>query len=309
MKDISEMESVQKLADTYKEDYSYDGKVYAYAPDSWVGGMFYNKDLYEEYGFQPPKDWAEFIEQSKVFLENGIKPLGMFGAALPDLIYWLHDTEGIAKDPELDDKINSGEMKFSEVYSDVMELWYKDCVETGIVSQDMVSITDEQRLDEFATGKAAATLTGPWAIKGLKEKNPELNIGVVPFVGTEGNTYAMGATNIGIAINAKAKNLENAELFLEYMGTGETLQKYQGVTGNFLGVEGVEYEVDPAMEPMKEYAESGKFLIPTSKWTYTDTIDAMMQRGTQEIVMGTKTVEDVLKEVDDKMAELLASEQ
>ena len=36
-----------------------------------------------------------------------------------------------------------------------MELWYKDCVETGIVSQDMVSITDEQRLDEFATGKAA----------------------------------------------------------------------------------------------------------------------------------------------------------
>ena len=122
MKDISEMESVQKLADTYKEDYSYDGKVYAYAPDSWVGGMFYNKDLYEEYGFQPPKDWAEFIEQSKVFLENGIKPLGMFGAALPDLIYWLHDTEGIAKDPELDDKINSGEMKFSEVYSDVMEI-------------------------------------------------------------------------------------------------------------------------------------------------------------------------------------------
>ncbi len=309
MKDISEMESVQKLADTYKEDYSYDGKVYAYAPDSWVGGMFYNKDLYEEYGFQPPKDWAEFIEQSKVFLENGIKPLGMFGAALPDLIYWLHDTEGIAKDPELDDKINRGEMKFSEVYSDVMELWYKDCVETGIVSQDMVSITDEQRLDEFATGKAAATLTGPWAIKGLMEKNPDLNIGVLPFVGTEGNTYAMGATNIGIAINAKAKNPENAELFLEYMGTDETLQKYQGVTGNFLGVEGVEYEVDPAMEPMKEYAESGKFLIPTSKWTYTDTIDSMMQRGTQEIVMGTKTVEDVLKEVDDKMAELLASEQ
>ena len=46
------------------------------------------------------------------------------------------------------------------------------------------------------------------------------------------------------------------------------------------------------MEPVG-YAESGKFLIPTSKWTYTDTIDAMMQRGTQEIVMGTKTVEDI----------------
>ena len=75
------------------------------------------------------------------------------------------------------------------------------------------------RVDEFATGKAAATLTGADGRSKVFRRNLELNIGVVPFVGTEGNTYAMGATNIGIAINAKAKNPENAELFLEYMGT------------------------------------------------------------------------------------------
>lgn len=309
MKDISDMEMVKNLEDTYKADYSYDGKVYAYAPDSWVGGMFYNIDLYEEYGFEAPKDWDEFIEQSKQFLEDGIKPLSMFGAALPDLVYWLHDTEDIAEDSTLDDQINKGDKTFTEVYGDVMERWYTDCVETGIVSPDMVSITDEQRMDEFATGKAAATLTGPWAISGLKEKNPDLNMGVLPFVGTEGNTYAMGATNVGIAMNSKAKNEANAELFMEYMGSEEALKLYQEVTGNFLGVSGIDYEVDPIMEPMKEYAENGDFQIATAKWTYTDTIDSMMQKGTQEIVMGTKTVEDVLDELDAKMADLLASEQ
>lgn len=309
MKDISDMEMVKKLDDTYKADYSYDGKVYAYAPDSWVGGMFYNVDLYQEYGFEPPKDWDEFLEQSKQFLEDGIKPLSMFGAALPDLVYWLHDTEGVAEDSTLDEQINRGEKTFSEVYGDVLEKWYQDCVQSGIVSQDMVSITDEQRMDEFATGKAAATLTGPWAISSLKEKNPDLNMGVLPFVGTKGNTYAMGATNVGIAINSKAKNPSNADLFLEYMGTEEALKVYQGVTGNFLGVEGIEYAVDPIMEPMKAFAESGDFQIATAKWTYTDTIDSMMQKGTQEIVMGTKKVEDVLSELDEKMADLLASEK
>lgn len=309
MKDISDMEMVKSLDDTYKADYSHDGKVYAYAPDSWVGGMFYNIDLYEEYGFEAPKDWNEFLTQSKQFLKDGIKPISMFGAALPDLIYWLHDTENIANDPTLDEQINKGEKTFTEVYGEVYAKWYTDCVETGIISQDMVSITDEQRMDEFATGKAAATLTGPWAISSLKEKNPDLNMGVVPFVGTKGNTYAMGATNVGVAINSKAKNASNADLFLEYMGSNEALTLYQGVTGNFLGVEGVEYSVDPIMEPMKKYAESGEFQISTSKWTYTDTIDSMMQKGTQEIVMGTKTVDDVLGELDDKMADLLASEK
>lgn len=309
MKDISDMEMVKALADTYKTDYSYDGKVYAYAPDSWVGGMFYNIDLYKKYGFEPPKDWDEFLKQSEEFMKDDIKPISMFGAALPDLVYWLHNTENVAKDPTLDDQINAGDKTFSEVYGDVLEQWYTDCVKTGIVSPDMVSITDEQRLDEFATGKAAATLTGPWAISGLKEKNPDLNIGIVPFVGTEGNTYAMGATNVGIAINSKAKNDANAQLFMEYMGSDEGLKAYQGVTGNFLGVEGVEYSVDPVMEGMKEYAESGKFQLSTAKWNYTDVIDSMMQKGTQEIVMGTKAVDDVLSELDEKMADLLESEK
>lgn len=309
MKDISDMDQVKSLPEAYKNDYTYENKVYAYAPDSWVGGVFYNKDLYEKYGFEEPKDWDEFLTQSEAFMKDGIKPIAMFGSALPDLIYWLHDTENLSKEADLDDQINSGDKTFTEVYKNVMDKWYKDCVESGIVSKDMVSISDEQRIDEFATGKAATTLTGAWAIKGMKEKNADLNIGIMPFVGTEGNKYAMGATNVGIAINSKAKHESNAEKFLEYMGSEEGLKAYQGVTGNFLGVEGIEYEVDPIMEPMKEYAENGNFAIPTAKWTYTDTIDSIMQKGTQEIVLGSKSVDDLLKELDTKMKDLLETEK
>lgn len=309
MKDISDMEQVKSLPEAYKNDYTYENKVYAYAPDSWVGGVFYNKDLYEKYGFEEPKDWNEFLTQSEAFIKDGIKPIAMFGSALPDLIYWLHNTENLSKEADLDDQINSGDKTFTDVYKNVMDKWYKDCVEKGIVSKDMVSISDEQRIDEFATGKAATTLTGAWAIKGMKEKNADLNIGIMPFVGTEGNKYAMGATNVGIAINSKAKHESNAEKFLEYMGSEEGLKAYQGVTGNFLGVEGIEYEVDPIMEPMKEYAENGNFAISTAKWTYTDTIDSIMQKGAQEIVLGSKSVDDVLKELDTKMKDLLENEK
>ena len=190
-----------------------------------------------------------------------------------------------------------------------MEKWYEDCVESGIVTQDMIGITDEQRIDEFASGKAAATLTGAWAISGIKEKNPEMNMGIIPYVGTEGNVYTMGAVNIGIAMNSKAENEGNAELFLEYMASDEGMKAYQEIQESFLGTEGVEYSVDPIMEPMKQYAESGQFYFPSYNWTYTDSMEPMLQKGTQEIVMGTKTVDDLLAEMDEKLEILIESNQ
>lgn len=309
MKDLSEMEIVKSLPEIYQDAYTYEGKVYAYAPDSWVGGMFYNKDLYEQYHFEAPKNWDEFLKQAEVFMKDGIKPISMAGAQLMDLIIWLHNTEDVAKDNTLDEQINTGDKKFSEVYASAMEKWHTDCVSTGIITQDMIGISDEQRMDEFATGKAAATLTGAWAISGVLEKNPDMNMGIIPYVGTEGNAYTMGAVNIGIAISSKAKNEANAELFLEYMGSEDGLQKYQKIQNSFLGVEGVAYEVDPIMEPMKQYAESGQFYFPSYNWTYTDSMEPALQKGTQEIVMGTKTVDELLNEMDEKLAVLIESNQ
>lgn len=309
MKDLSDMDIVKELPDTYKDAYTYDGKVYAYAPDSWIGGMFYNKDLYEEYGLEAPKNWDEFLEQAEVFMEHGIKPVSMAGTQLMDMIVWLHNTEDVAKDNTLDEQINSGEKTFSEVYGDVMEKWYEDCVKSGIITQDMIGITDEQRIDEFASGQAAATLTGAWAISGIKEKNPNMNMGIIPYVGTEGNAYTMGAVNIGIAISSKAKNEANAELFLEYMASEEGMKEYQAIQDSFLGTEGVDYEVDPIMEPMKQYAESGEFYFPSYHWTYTDSMEPMLQKGTQEIVMGSKTVDELLKDMDEKIEVLIKSEK
>lgn len=182
-------------------------------------------------------------------------------------------------------------------------------MQTGIVTQDMIGISDEQRMDEFATGKAAATLTGAWAISGVLEKNPDMNMGIIPYVGTKGNAYTMGAVNIGIAISSKAKNEANAELFLEYMASEQGQQEYQKIQNSFLGTEGIEYKVDPIMEPMKQYAESGKFYFPSYNWTYTDSMEPALQKGTQEIVMGTKTVDELLSEMDEKLAVLIENNQ
>lgn len=303
--DLSDLDVIKALPEGYKQYYTYDGKVYAYAPDAWVGGVFYNKALFKENNLEEPKTWADFIAAAKIFNDKGIKPISMGADELPDLIYWLHNTEVLSQDPGFDSKINTGETTFTEGYLDALNTWKKEMIDTGYISQDMVGLTDDQRMTEFATGEAAMTISGPWAVNGILEKNPDIDLGIFPFVGTTADrAYTVGAVNVGLAVSSKAQNSAAAEAFINFLGSDEGLALYQAITGNFIGAKNVSYKLNPVMEPMRAFAENGKFAFPPVFWTNTGTLADMIVKGAQEIVLGTLTPEDLVKQLDDKQAEL-----
>ena len=172
----------------------------------------------------------------------------------------------------------------------------------------MAAIDDPQRWDEFAVGEAAMTISGPWAIGGMLETNPELDLGIFPYVGTTADReYTIGAVNVGLAISANAQNPAAAEAFLNFLGSEEGLSIYQSITGNFLGVEGIEYEVHPVMEVMTAIAASGSFAFPPVYWINFGTLNPMIVKGTQEILLGVLTPEELVAELDAKQAELMES--
>ena len=45
--DISDLEIFQRIDEKVSGIYGQDGKIYAFSPDAWVGGIFYNHDLFE----------------------------------------------------------------------------------------------------------------------------------------------------------------------------------------------------------------------------------------------------------------------
>ncbi len=308
--DISNLDIVKALPDGYKQYYIYDNKVYAYAPDAWVGGVFYNKALFKDNNLAEPKTWADFLAAAKTFHAKGITPISMGADELPDLIYWLHNTEVLSQDPNFDAKINTGATTFAKGYLDALNTWKKEMVDTGYISQDMVALTDDQRFAEFTSGQAAMTISGPWAVATLKQKNPNLDLGLFPFVGsTADRDYTVGAVNVGLAISAKAQNRAAAEAFLNFLGSNDGLTIYQKITGNFIGAKNISYTIDPVMEPIRSFAEKGKFGFPPIVWTYSETLAPMLIKGLQQIVLGTETPEQLVKELDDKQTELASSQK
>ena len=305
--DLTDLEVVQALPEGYKQYYTYGDSVYAYAPDAWVGGVFYNIALFRDNDIAVPTTWDEFIAACAAFSEMGIKPITMSADSIPDLIYWLHNTEVLSHDPNFDVRINTGEATFAEGYLDALNTWKAELVDTGYISQDTVGLTDDQRFTEFATGEAAMTISGPWAVNGILEKNPDLELGLFPFVGsTPDRAYTVGAVNVGLAISATAQNPAAAEAFINFVGSPEGLAIYQQITGNFIGAE-IEYEINPVMEPIRPLAENGQFAFPPVFWTYSNTLAPSLIRGTQEIILGTVTPEELVQQLDEQQVELVAS--
>ena len=308
--DLSDLPAVKALPAGYAASYTYNGKVYAYAPDAWVGGVFYNKDLFAKYNVSVPQTWADFVAACKTFKDAGLIPLAMGADELVDGPYWLHNTEVVSQDPTFDSKIDTGQVTFAQGYLDPLTTWKKDMIDTGYISQDMAGLSDDQRMSEFASGQAAMTISGPWAIATFKQKNPQINLGLFPFVGsTPDRDYTVGAVNVGLAINPKAQNKAAAEAFINFLGTPQGLTIYQKITGNFLGVPGVPYTIDPIMEAVRPFAVSGKFAYPPIQWSNTGTLADMMVKGVQQIVLGSTTPDQLVKDLDAKQAELSANQK
>lgn len=302
--EISGIDAVKALPETYQSSYSYEGGVHAYCPDAWIGGVFYNKTMFEDHNLEVPKTYDDFLNICKTLSDAGIKPLAADANSVIDYVYWLHNTEVLSEDIGFNSKIDTGEKTFEEGYLEALTIFKEDLVDTGYIGQDVVGTTDDQRMTEFAMGDAAMTISGPWAVSGFKEKNPDLDFSIFPYVGTEGQVLTVGALNVAIAMNAQPQNQAAAEAFLNYLGSEEGMSAYQSMTGNFLGVDTVSYEIDPVLDPIRECAANGQFAYPDVTWEFQATLSDMIKKGVQEIILGTTTPQELVKALDEKETEL-----
>lgn len=300
---LDDLKAVRDLPESYQDAYTYDEKVYAYCNSVWIGGVYYNKALFEKFGLQEPRTYHEFLEICQTFHEAGIPPISMHQRELYDLVLWLHNTEVLSGNPQIEGGLNTGEATFRELYLDNLNTWKKDFIDSGYISKKYIDYSDDQRMDEFASEKAAMIISGQWTIGALRGKNPDLQIGTFPFVGTQGQQYTIGAINIGVGISTHAKNIEAAQAFINFLGTEEAMKLYREQTGNTtysipLG------ELDSALEPLAILRENTEYAYPPALWKYTAVFDEMMQKGMQEIMLGSKTPEALVEEMDNRLEEL-----
>ena len=203
---------------------------------SVMHGFLYNKKIFRELKLQPPATEEEFFKVLETLKKSGkYAPLALGTADQWETNQVIFTSIGANywKGEEGRKALIAGKAKFTD--PQFVAAWEYEARLGSYLSKGASAQTYGDSQNQFALGKAAIYPSGSWDIAYFKQ-DPELELGAFnPPVRKAGDKcYISDHTDIGMSVNKKSKNKEDAYKFLAWLGSQEFADIYTNkVTGFF----------------------------------------------------------------------------
>ena len=220
-----------------------------------AAGILYNKDMFEEHGWEIPESWSELIDLCEEIQAEGILP---FYFGFRDTWTCLAPWNSLAVDLAPADtcqQVNAGETTFSEEYVEVAE----KCLElVSYGPEDPFAYGYNDACTAFASGESAMYPIGSYAVPQILSVNPEMNID--SFVTPGNDDPSKNTLNSGVdlmfAVTAECENKEAAYEVLDFLMADENIQAYID-DQNAVPCKDGDFDLAPMLDGMTPFIESG----------------------------------------------------
>ncbi|PHV40101.1 ABC transporter substrate-binding protein [Janthinobacterium sp. BJB304] len=203
---------------------------------SVMHGFLYNKKIFRELKLQPPATEEEFFKVLETVKKSGkYAPLALGTADQWEANQVVFTSIGANywKGEDGRKALIAGKARFTD--PQFVGAWEYEARLGSYLSKGASAQTYGDSQNQFALGKAAIYPSGSWDIAYFKQ-DPELELGAFnPPVRKAGDKcYISDHTDIGMSVNKKSKNKEDAYKFLAWLGSQEFADIYTNkVTGFF----------------------------------------------------------------------------
>lgn len=220
-----------------------------------AAGVLYNRDMFEEHGWEIPTTWDELLALCDEIQAEGILP---FYFGFKDTWTCLAPWNAMAVELSPADAtklVNKGQTTFTSEYRELSEK-YLQLLPYGPEGPFAYSYNDA--CTAFARGESAMYTIGSYATPQILSVNPEMNIDsfVMPASDTaEGRTLNSGI-DLGFCVMAECENKEAAYEVLDFLYADENLQKYID-DQNAVPCKNGDFQLSPMLDGMLEFIESG----------------------------------------------------
>ncbi len=303
----------EKFNKEAKMSFGYGNAVYAVPNTSDLECIFYNKDMFSAKGARVPTDFSTFIGACDYFrVVRKIRPLA---ASLKDPYGFANSALGIVsanyfstdRGSGFGGRLQYGRTTFSEEIRPYMKDW-ETLIEHKVLTADMYTADGKRAIEEFVSEKAAMIVGTPETYVAIREARPEMNIGTLPYFGTEGEGMAIiGGCDLGFALNSNAMNYDKAKEVLASLARvkgQEALWKDRPGSQTYL--EGTAFNVDEAFKGIEVCYKKGLVFTPWMEWgqDLNRQVHYSFGRELQKVLLKREKLEEALENVDKLVNEI-----
>lgn len=220
-----------------------------------AAGILYNRDMFEEHGWEIPTNWEELQSLCEEIQSEGILP---FYFGFKDTWTCLAPWNAMAVEltpADVTKQVNRGETTFTEEFPELAEK-YLSLLQYG--PEDPFAYGYNDACTAFARGESAMYPIGSYACPQILSVNPDLNIDsfVMPASDeAEGRTLNSGI-DLGFAVTSECKNKEAAYEVLDFLYDDENIQQYID-DQNAVPCKSGDFQLASMLDGMKDFITEG----------------------------------------------------
>ena len=279
--DISDYEGLDSIKDVYLQmdkelELVPQEGVYAVPYAANAAGVLYNKDIFDQYGWEIPTTWDEFIALCEDIQAEGLQPF-FFG--FRDTWTCLAPWNAIAVDlvdSDICSQVNRGEANFTDNYREVAE---KTRALLDYAQDDPFAYSYNDACTAFARGEAVMYPIGSYAVPQIQSVNPDINIDsfVMPASEDASVNKLNSGNDLQFSVLAESKHKEDAYEVLDFLLEDEHVQLYLDDQNAVPCKEG-DFELASMLDGMKTYIDEGNMAdYQDHHYPSEMAVDAMIQ--------------------------------
>lgn len=279
--DISDFEGISEVKQAYLDmdkelEFVPKEGVYALPYVANAAGVLYNKDMFEEHGWEIPETWSEFTALCDEIKAAGIQPMyAGYKDTWTCLAPWNAIAVGMAPSDTCN-MVNRGETTFTEEYRNVA-LKTKELL--SYMQKNPYAYGYNDACTAFAKGESAMYVIGSYAVPQIKSVNPDMNIDSFVFPANEDEEDNVLNSGIDLQFSVM-KNTEHKEAVYEvlrFLSEDETIQIYLDDQNAIPCKEG-EFTLPSMLDGMKKYIDEGRMAdYQDHHYPSEMSVDAMIQ--------------------------------
>lgn len=229
--------------------------IYALPYVANAAGVLYNKNMFEEHGWEIPETWSEFTALCEQIESEGIQPLYLgYKDTWTCLAPWNALAVGLTPSDTCA-QVNQGNTTFTDNYREVAE---KTEALLQYAEPNPYAYGYNDACTAFARGESAMYPIGSYATPQILSVNPDLNIDsfVMPASDNKEDRTLNSGIDLGFCVTADCKNKEAAYEVLDFLLADENIQKYID-DQNAVPCKAGEFKLSPMLDGMLEFIEAG----------------------------------------------------